>query len=80
MLELNRRNLFKLSATLAGTFMAGQTLSSTAMAAEAEIIPGEKTPLLLNFNENSLGMSLLKKRSLKAWAALFVIRMRQELL
>lgn len=63
MLELNRRNLFKLSATLAGTFMAGQTLSSTAMAAEAEIIPGEKTPLLLNFNENSLGMSESAKKA-----------------
>ena len=63
MLELNRRNLFKLSASLAGTFMTGQTSSSTAMAAEAEIVPGEKTPLLLNFNENSLGMSESAKKA-----------------
>lgn len=63
MLELNRRNLFKLSATLAGTFMAGKTLSTTAMAAEANFTPSEKTPLLLNFNENSLGMAQSAKQA-----------------
>ena len=63
MLELNRRNLFKLSATLAGTFMAGKTLSTTAKAAEANFTPSEKTPLLLNFNENSLGMAQSAKQA-----------------
>ena len=57
MFELNRRNLFKWSATLAGTFMTSQTLSSNVMASETTVVPTEKTPLLLNFNENSLGMS-----------------------
>ena len=38
-------------------------LSAKALAADEEFMPSEKRPLLLNFNENSLGMSDLAKEA-----------------
>ena len=41
----------------------GSVLRAKALAADEEFIPSEKAPLLLNFNENSLGMSDLAKEA-----------------
>lgn len=59
---MDRRTLFKLTGISLGT-LATQSLpisaaaKSTAELSAAEILPSKDRPLLLNFNENSIGMS-----------------------
>ena len=53
-----RRSFFKSAGLLAGAAAFGSTVpAASAAEAKAHFVPSEKTPLYLNFNENSLGMS-----------------------
>ena len=63
MVELNRRELFKFSAGLAGTFFMTKNALAAKTDTKAVFVPSEKNPLLLNFNENSLGMSDSAKKA-----------------
>ena len=63
MVELNRRELFKFSAGLAGTLFMTQNALAAKTDTKAVFVPSEKNPLLLNFNENSLGMSDSAKKA-----------------
>lgn len=52
-----RRSLFKSAGLLAGAAAFGSAVPAASAADAKVFVPSEKTPLLLNFNENSLGMS-----------------------
>ncbi len=54
---INRRQLFKGSALILGAMYMHNTLAKESVAAGEEFVPSKTNPLLLNFNENSLGMS-----------------------
>lgn len=56
-MQFTRRNLFKTSALALSATAVTNIISTDAFTAEATFKPSKETPLLLNFNENSLGMS-----------------------
>jgi len=56
-MQFTRRNLFKTSAVALSATAVTNIISTDAFTAEATFKPSKETPLLLNFNENSLGMS-----------------------
>lgn len=56
-MQFTRRNLFKTSAVALSATAVTNMISTDAFTAEATFKPSKETPLLLNFNENSLGMS-----------------------
>lgn len=53
-MQFTRRNLFKTSAVALSATAVTNIISTDT--AEATFKPSKETPLLLNFNENSLGM------------------------
>lgn len=66
---LNRRSFFLgTSSTLAGLFLAPSAWSAPTMpeSVTREVVPTADAPLLLNFNENSLGMSQSAKKAITA--------------
>ena len=56
-MQFTRRNLFKTSAVALSATAVTNIISTDAFTSEAAFKPSKETPLLLNFNENSLGMS-----------------------
>ena len=63
-MNLNRRGLFKASGAVLGAVAFSDLISSTAYAREV-FVPSEKTPLLLNFNENAIGMTPAAKEAVQ---------------
>ncbi len=63
MIELKRRDLFKFSAGLAGTLFMSQNVLAAQADTQSVFKPSAENPLLLNFNENSLGMSQSAKKA-----------------
>ena len=64
-MNLNRRGLFKVSGAVLGAVAFSDLISSPAYAREV-FVPSEKTPLLLNFNENAIGMAPSAKEAVQA--------------
>lgn len=67
---MDRRTLLKSSGLLLGGLTLGSFISSaqanTAKAQPKALLPSEQQPLLLNYNENSLGMSPLAQQAVIA--------------
>ncbi|MDO4937863.1 MAG: histidinol phosphate aminotransferase, partial [Sutterellaceae bacterium] len=60
-MSMNRRELFRFAGAGVGTLMLGSHAVQAASIAPKFVPPTPKSPLLLCFNENSLGMSASAK-------------------
>lgn len=60
-MSINRRELFRFAGAGVGTLMLGSVSAQAATVAPKFVAPTAKKPLLLCFNENSLGMSASAK-------------------